>query len=40
MNQIQESYKAAQENYGSELLNLVVTKGDFTQLLTIDAVDR
>jgi ParB-like chromosome segregation protein Spo0J len=38
MNQVQESYKEAEENYGSELLNLVVAKGYLTKLLANEAV--
>ena len=40
MNQVQESYKDAEENYGSELLNLVVAKGYITKLLANEAVNR
>jgi ParB-like chromosome segregation protein Spo0J len=38
MNQVQETYKRAEENYGSELLNLVVAKGYLGKLLANDAV--
>lgn len=38
MNQVQEKYKHAEENYGSELLNLVVAKGYLGKLLANDAV--
>lgn len=38
MNQVQASYKDAEENYGSELLNLVVAKGYVTKLLSNPAV--
>ena len=38
MNQVQEKYKKAEENYGSELLNLVVAKGYLTKLLGNDAI--
>ena len=37
--QAQESYKDAEENYGSELLNLVVAKGYITKLLANEAVN-
>ena len=40
MNQVQKSYKDAEENYGSELLNLVVAKGYITKLLANEAVNR
>ncbi len=33
-------YKDAEENYGSELLNLVIAKGYLTKLLGNDAVKR
>ena len=39
MSQVQESYKNAEENYGSELLNLVVAKGYITKLLANEAVN-
>ena len=39
MSQVQESYKDAEENYGTELLNLVVAKGYITKLLTNEAVN-
>jgi hypothetical protein len=38
MIQVQESYKDAEENYGTELLNLVIAKGHFTKLLANEAV--
>lgn len=38
MNQVQIQYKDAEQNYGSELLNLVVAKGYLTKLLANDAV--
>ena len=38
MNQVQEKYKHAEENYGSVLLNLVVAKGYLGKLLANDAV--
>lgn len=38
MNQVQETYKRAEENYGSDLLNLVVAKGYLKKLLANDAV--
>ncbi len=38
MNQVQEKYKHAEENYGSELLNLVVAKGYLGKLFANDAV--
>jgi ParB-like chromosome segregation protein Spo0J len=38
MSQVQESYKDAEENYGSELLNLVVAKGYVTKLLGNESV--
>jgi hypothetical protein len=38
MNQVQTQYKDAEQNYGSELLNLVVAKGYLTKLLANDAV--
>jgi hypothetical protein len=38
MNQVQEKYKHAEENYGSELLNLVLAKGYLGKLLANDAV--
>lgn len=38
MSQVQNQYKDAEENYGSDLLNLVVAKGYFTKLLGNDAV--
>ena len=38
VNQVQASYKDAEENYGSELLNLVVAKGYVTKLLPNPAV--
>ncbi|WP_205231176.1 plasmid partitioning protein RepB C-terminal domain-containing protein [Azospira oryzae] len=38
MSQVQTQYKDAKENYGSDLLNLVVAKGYLTKLLGNDAV--
>jgi len=38
MNQVQVKYKDAEENYGSELLNLVVAKGYLTKLVSNAAV--
>ena len=38
MSQVQESYTLAEENYGSDLLNLVVAKGYLTKLLANEAV--
>jgi RepB plasmid partitioning protein len=38
MSQVQTQYKDAEENYGSDLLNLVVAKGYWTKLLGNDAV--
>jgi len=38
MNQVQEKYRHAEENYGSELLNLVVAKGYLKKLLENGAV--
>jgi len=38
MNQVQESYTQAEQNYGSDLLNLVVAKGYLTKLLANGAV--
>lgn len=38
MSQVQEKYKKAEENYGSELLNLVVAKGYLGKLLGNEAV--
>lgn len=38
MSQVQESYKDAEQNYGSDLLNLVVAKGYLTRLLANEAV--
>jgi hypothetical protein len=38
MSQVQTLYKDAEENYGSDLLNLVVAKGYLTKLLGNDAV--
>ena len=38
MSQVQTQYKDAEENYGSDLLNLVVAKGYLTKLLGNDAV--
>jgi hypothetical protein len=35
---VQESYTQAEENYGSDLLNLVVAKGYSTKLLANGAV--
>jgi hypothetical protein len=38
LNQVQTHYKDAEQNYGSDLLNLVVAKGYLTKLLSNDAV--
>jgi hypothetical protein len=38
MSLLQESYTLAEENYGSDLLNLVVAKGYLTRLLANEAV--
>ena len=38
MSQVQEKYKHAEENYGSELLNLVVAKGYLKKLMDNEAV--
>ena len=38
MSQVQVTYKDAESNYGSELLNLVVAKGYLTKLLANPAV--
>lgn len=38
MNQVQAKYKRAEENYGSELLNLVVAKGYLKKVLENEAV--
>ncbi|HMO11401.1 MAG TPA: plasmid partitioning protein RepB C-terminal domain-containing protein, partial [Actinotalea sp.] len=38
MNQVQTKYKDAEENYGSDLLNLVVAKGYLTKLIGNPAV--
>jgi ParB-like chromosome segregation protein Spo0J len=38
MNQVQDQYKVAESNYGSDLLNLMVAKGYLTKLLENDAV--
>ena len=38
MSQVQEKYKHAEENYGSELLNLVVAKGYLKKLMENEAV--
>ncbi len=38
MGQVQEKYKHAEENYGSELLNLVVAKGYLKKLMENEAV--
>jgi hypothetical protein len=38
MRQVQATYKDAESNYGSELLNLVVAKGYLTKLLANAAV--
>jgi ParB-like chromosome segregation protein Spo0J len=40
MSQVHESYSLAEQNYGSDLLNLVVAKGYLTKLLANDAVKR
>ena len=39
MSQVQTQYKDAEENYGSDLLNLVVAKGYLTKLLGNEAVN-
>ena len=36
--QVQTQYKDAEQNYGSDLLNLVVAKGYMTKLLSNEAV--
>lgn len=38
MGKVQEKYKHAEENYGSELLNLVAAKGYLKKLKENDAV--
>jgi len=38
MSQVQTQYKDAEQNYGSDLLNLVVAKGYLTKLLSNEAV--
>ena len=38
MSQVQEKYKHAEENYGSELLNLVVAEGYLKKLMENEAV--
>ena len=38
MSQVQEKYKHAEDNYGSELLNLVVAKGYLKKLIENEAV--
>jgi len=38
MSQVQTQYKDAEQNYGSDLLNLVVAKGYLTKLVGNDAV--
>jgi hypothetical protein len=38
MSQVQTQYKDAEQNYGSDLLNLVVAKGYMTKLLSNEAV--
>lgn len=38
MNQVQDQYKVAESNYGSDLLNLMVAKGYLTKLLENQAV--
>ncbi len=40
MSQVQESYTQAEQNYGSDLLNLVVAKGYLTKLLANESVQR
>lgn len=40
MSQVQTHYKDAEQNYGSDLLNLVVAKGYLTKLLANEAVKR
>jgi ParB-like chromosome segregation protein Spo0J len=39
MSQVQTLYKDAEQNYGSDLLNLVVAKGYLTKLLSNEAVN-
>jgi ParB-like chromosome segregation protein Spo0J len=39
MSQVQTQYKDAEQNYGSDLLNLVVAKGYLTKLLANEAVN-
>jgi ParB-like chromosome segregation protein Spo0J len=39
MSQVQTQYKDAEQNYGSDLLNLVVAKGYLTKLLSNEAVN-
>lgn len=38
MSKVQTQYKVAEQNYGSDLLNLVVAKGYITNLLSNEAV--
>lgn len=38
MSQVQTQYRDAEQNYGSDLLNLVVAKGYMTKLLSNEAV--
>ena len=38
MSKVQEKYPEAESNYGSDLLNLVVTEGYLTKLLANEAV--
>ena len=38
MSQVQTQYKDAEQNYGTDLLNLVVAKGYLTKILANDAV--
>jgi hypothetical protein len=39
MSQVQTQYRDAEQNYGSDLLNLVVAKGYMTKLLSNEAVN-
>ncbi len=39
MSQVQTQYKDAEQNYGSDLINLVVAKGYLTKLLFSEAVN-
>jgi hypothetical protein len=40
MNQVQTKYKDAEQNYGSELLNLVVARGFLAKLLDNEAIQE